>query len=227
MIDLEKGLNVLLSRQSNLLDDIKKIEDLIAKYDYENASKLAEKTLYNSEKNLVDLREVFYAININFPDVVQNYYKTSAQLLNMKIDKMALPYTVYRMTIPFLLPNRRNNWTLYKESIGMSFYYMVDNYCKKNNIIPMRECVVCFVTYYEDKHFRYVSDNNNKEEDIILNILSNHFTEDDNGLICDLFYSSRITNIKTRTEIFVTSKKDYISLSTDVLYNERYEDMLI
>lgn len=223
MIDLENGLDTLTNRQTNLLDDIKKIKEHIINDNYENASTLAEKTLYNSEKNLVDLREVFYSININFPDTIQRYYETSAQLLKMKIDKMPLPYTVYRITIPFLLPNRRSNWTLYKESIGMSFYHLVDNYCKNNNVTPMRECVVCFVTYYEKKHYRYTSDNNNKEGDILLNVLSNHFTEDDNGLICDLFYSSRKTNVKTRTEIFVSNKNDFLRLATDILYNDDYE----
>lgn len=146
MIDIYNKLRNIKDKNKKINAEINSSIDLLDNCEYEKASKSVEKVLYKIEKILIELREIYYAINYNFPEVVSAYYDNSAEILQMSITNINLPYTAYKVTIPFLLPNKRSGWALFKKSVGVSFLHMLEQYCKENNVVPIRNCSVIVVT---------------------------------------------------------------------------------
>lgn len=212
MIDINYGLDSAFAKSSSLSEQVSQAQNYLSKFNYEMASSAVEKSLYLCEQNLITLREVYRTININFPEKVKEYFNNSLQLLQMSVKKLNTDFDAYAMCLPYLLPNQRSNWTLYKETVGASFSYMIRKFCSENDVKPFVESSVIIVTYYNKDEKIYVCDNDNKEAKDIVNILSQYFIADDDGLLCDIAYRSKTTYANTHTEIYVSGRKDFIRL---------------
>lgn len=190
---------------------IKDIENRINREDYHTASNTLEKLLYKHESILLHLRRLYCSINRNFPNKIADYYRQSAQTLDMAVQKCTeYPFDVYKIKLPFLLPNKRSKWNLFKDTIGNTLYYLLENYCKDNFIEPFLKSTIVVLTYYNPTDSLYINDNDNKEESDIINLLINRFIRDDNGLVCDICNLCRETLENTRTEIYIMNQSDFL-----------------
>lgn len=212
LIDIDFGLESTLRKSKKICEYTDNAKIAMDDFNLEKASSNIEQALYLCEQNMIALREVYSTININFPNKVRTVDYKSYQMLSMSIEKLNLEFDAYKITLPFLLPNQRSNWTLFKDSVGASFRFMIKKFCEENKVSYFQKSVVIIVTYYNELNQNSVCDNDNKEAKDIVNILSQYFISDDGGLICDIVYMSRLTDNKAHTDVYVSNCENFINL---------------
>lgn len=212
---------MVAKRMAAINNDIIKLQKQVSDKDNLRIEKtLINKMLTNTEQNLIDLRELFYVFNFtSSEDNMRRYFRESAEIIGIDIEQLEMPYVCYKLTLPFLLPNQRKKWGVFKDTIGKSVYYAIDEFQKTNKITPIYNSSVSFVSYYSSLHKRYIHDNDNQEARDVLNILNNMLILDDNSLICDIHYYSKLTSSHSKTEIYITEADCYINFYKDVLLN--------
>lgn len=219
MINIKDGLLDISNRSKRICSEIKAIENEVdKKNNLLSGKKLINNILRNTEKNLIDLREMYYVLNYtSSEESMQRYFRESAEVIGISIKQLQTDYICYMLDLPFLLPNQRNKWGAFKETIGKSIYYAIDDFQKMNDIKPIHNAAISFISYYSAIHKRYIHDNDNQEARDVLNMLNDRLIVDDDSLICDIHYYSRLTKGQSRTVIFVTEAENYYDFYYDFM----------
>lgn len=220
MINIKKCIEQIRNRTNDLNEDVSVIETITDNVSESSSKikKIIEKALHNTEMNWVSLRELYYVMNYNQPqNILKDYYDSSIQVLEIGVEKLPLPYIVYKVEMPFLLPNRRKKWTAFRDTIGKSLNYALTDFQKKNDITPIENSSVSFVTYYSSIHRNYIHDNDNQDSRDVLNLLNSIFILDDDSLICDTHYFAKLSKKASRTVVYITDKNDFACFYNDIL----------
>ncbi len=196
MFELKVPEKALREQQRNL-DKLRKSDDRFR-------LELLENMLYSCERLTVYLRQ---CISMCPNTIMSNeLHGLSEQQYDITVESEGEGETrAFFITIPFLLPNRRNAATGFKRTIADSVCISVLRFCRLNNISPLRTASVTFISYYapsEERKMRH--DNDNTEISIILNALTGLLISDDSSLCCDLHLLSR-TAKKSYTKIIIRS----------------------
>ena len=184
------------------------------KREYQECIAAVNRALCQSEKPLIYLRDILFSFYSPTSAEAKEYNAEAASGLNISIEKCHEEYPMYKIVMPFFLPNQRSKWQGFTETIGSALHYLLNDYCSSNNIVPLSDCIIIFTTYINRDNNVYVSDNDNKEAKAVMNILTKNLIRDDNGLICDVMYRSRRTSEKNKTEIIVSDKRNIERLLT-------------
>lgn len=219
MIDIVQETNLILDRLNTSTENINKLNsNLNQALMSKNNISLINNTLNNTEQNLLSLRELLYFFDYNTNNKnLKQYFRKSAEVIGIDIQKLNTKYTCYKITLPFLLPNQRKKWAAFKDTIGKSLYYAITTYKENHTIDKISNAAVSFVSYYNNSHKMYIHDNDNQETRDVLNLLNNVFIEDDNSLICDLHYFSKLTQSKSASEVYVCNRSDFSLFYNDFI----------
>lgn len=221
MVNIKNCIEQIQNKTSELNKDVNTIVsfmDDISEFSSNRVKKIIEKALHKTEVNWVNLRELYYVMNYNqSQDALNEYYDKSIQVLEISVEKLPLPYIVYKVEMPFLLPNQRKKWTAFRDTIGKSLNYALTDFQKKNDIVPIENSSVSFVTYYSSIHRNYIHDNDNHDSRDVLNLLNNIFILDDDSLICDTHYFAKLSTEASRTVVYITDKNNFACFYNEVL----------
>ena len=193
----------LVQKCANILNQyIEKYEKLYNECDYEKLVTLAERNLktvsdlHLAQRNLVNtLYEAFPSLPHHADDIEFNALHISVESL----DKFHFP--VYRITLPYLLPNKRERKTTFKNAITAAAISAIKMFCKRNRVVPFEQATIIFVSSYESETLNI--DNDNKESVVIINGLIGRFIRDDRASVCNSIYYSRRIDHGAKTEIFI------------------------
>ena len=193
-----------------------KAEQMLKKYDYERLVSAAEKGMRAASDLYMAYREALITLYELFPSLSQtlDISKVDTEAVGVSVDQADdFPFPVYKITLPFLLPNKRKNANDFKTAITETVRYSVMKYAYENGICPFSSATVIFLSYYNQNPMTIV-DNDNKESSVILNALSGTLIRDDNCDGCNtLYYSCRVDKGR-RTEIYIVDSIHDLELLT-------------
>lgn len=209
MADIFDNLKETQKLMKRANSDLEKTLLNLESENFDTASDEAEEALYRLEKALIRHRTTVFEININFPQKRKNIESELASLLGIDVDVMKIPFTVYKITLPFLLSNRRSNWSQFKKSIAITFQSYLESFVRENEVEILDKAAVIFVSSYNRFTTKYCSDNDNKEEADILNVITDYLIQNDDGESCDVLNISSKTMDKTCTTVYVMSQENF------------------
>lgn len=209
MADIFDNLKETQKLMKRANSDLEKTLLNLESENFDTASDEAEEALYRLEKALIRHRTTVFEININFPQKRKKIENELASILEIDIDVMKIPFTVYKITLPFLLSNRRSNWSQFKKSIAFTFQSYLESFVRENEVEILDKAAVIFVSSYNRFTTKYCSDNDNKEEADILNVITDYLIQNDDGESCDVLNISSKTMDKTCTTVYVMSQENF------------------
>lgn len=85
MINIKDGLLDISNRSKRICSEIKAIENEVdKKNNLLSGKKLINNILRNTEKNLIDLREIYYVLNYtSSEESMQRYFRESAEVIGI------------------------------------------------------------------------------------------------------------------------------------------------
>lgn len=198
-------------------DDIKKVKKYADKcsrlcIDEEDiTARNLEAIIHTSEQQLLAARMIFALRNFHEPNNIIKCTQTSSELLGISVSEEVFNNTsVYHITLPLFLPNKRSSWELFKKTIAQSVNSCVTDFCRNNNVLPIKNSAVLFISWY-GKDKIYINDNDNKEMSIILNAISgiNGLITSDNGVECSTHCESHANSCNNHTDIYITEENRF------------------
>ena len=211
MISIDACIEYLKRRalaQENLL---RKVERYYYGFDYEQMLSAAENSLRSLSNAYAYNRELLlsmYEVLPSLPHIPIEELESNA--LGVTVESMTqFRFPVYRITLPFLLPNKRRRTEDFKNAITSGVSSVVRGFCTKHHIDPFEHASVIFVSYYSpDASFITIVDNDNKEGTVIMNGLIGSFLRDDGATVCNTYYCAKtISDSRLKTEIYVVDSR--------------------
>ena len=213
------GMEEIRNRALEQLNNAAKIERLFMKGDVDRVLSAAEKAMISSSKLYMMYREFIlslYAANPSRPRTV-DVSKVDAEAMKVSVDQVEnIDFPAYRITVPFLLPNKRKNCTSFKTAITEAVRNTAIQFCEENCIRPFESATVIFLSFY-DQNPMLVPDNDNKESAVIFNALWEVLIRDDNCAACHSAYYSRRVEKGRKTEIYVVDADHDLELLNSLL----------
>ncbi len=159
-------------------------------------------------KLIVDLYDTVPAL----PHTV-DIQRVDSSALHISVEAVkAFGFPVYKITLPFMLPNKRKtNASLFKNAITETVYDEVRVFRQENDVSPIKKATVIFLSYYSRSPI-VVADNDNKDCCNILNALCGVLLRDDNLSTCNNIYYSRRVESGAWTEIFIVDSEHDIEV---------------
>ena len=104
MIDIVQETNLILDRLNTSTENINKLNsNLNQALMSKNNISLINNTLNNTEQNLLSLRELLYFFDYNTNNNnLKQYFRKSAEVIGIDIQKLNTKYTSYKITLPIL-----------------------------------------------------------------------------------------------------------------------------
>ncbi len=118
-------------------------------------------------------------------------------------------FPVYRITLPFLLPNKRKRKAERNDIITESVRDAVSQFCRGHHIMPFAHATVIFLSHYQNGSVTI--DNDNLDSAVIINSLNGRLIRDDRPEVCNTMYYSKVSE-KAITEIFVIDSDHDVEL---------------
>ena len=207
-------LELIQKRAQEQLDYAAKAERVFHQCDYERLVSAAEKGMSSSSKLYMEYRDLIlslYAFIPSLPHTV-DVSKVDAKNIKVSVDEVKdFGFPVYRITVPFLLPNKRKSNNDFKTAITETVGDAVRRFGDENHIRPFKSATVIFLSYY-DQNPMVVADNDNKESSVILNVLPGALISDDNCAACHTSYYSRRVEHGKKTEIYIVDSSHDVEL---------------
>ena len=199
-MDIYDAMRQFKDNEHGLYDLSLKLESLFNECEYEKLMDAAERGMRLSSDLFLKYRELLLSLYDSFPDFPQNIERVDYASFRISIEQLEA-FPAYRISMPFLLPNKRRRKTLIKTALSYVVHDVIRKYCDENHIYPFRRATVIYVSYYTSKMFAV--DNDNLETGFIQNTLIGSLLSDDNGRCCDTIYYTKDVPLRPRTEIYV------------------------
>lgn len=212
MISIDACIEYLKHRalaQENLL---RKVEQFYYGFDYERMLRAAENSLRSLSDAYAYHRELLLSMYEALPSLPHiPIEELESDALGVTVEAMPqFRFPVYRITLPFLLPNKRRRNADFKNAITSGVSTVVRDFCTKNDVGPFEHASVIYVSYYSpDASFITIVDNDNKEGSVVLNGLIGSFLRDDRATVCNTYYYAKmISDVELKTEIYIVNSRD-------------------
>lgn len=187
---------------------LKSIDHYFQICDYLKLLEEGERYLRRVLKMFLLSRELICSLYEMLPSLPQtvDVHKAVCNVLNISVGTVdTFPYPVFRITLPYLLPNKRRRKTERNDAIPGTVQTAVRQYCNENGIEPFQHATVFFVSYYGSGGSSI--DNDNKESATIMNGLCGLLIRDDRPSFIDTCYVAKQTDQDAKTEIYVVNRE--------------------
>lgn len=204
MID---SIEEVRKKAKTALDNSDKLLRLYQDKDYDRVVRTAESNLKTISALFLSQREMLLLLYEFMPDIPNNVEAIENNALHISIELLKqYRFPVYKITLPYLIPNKREKKTIFKNAITDAVSNAAKRYCEENRIKPFDRATVIFVSSYERESLNV--DNDNKESSVIMNGLIGRFIRDDRASVCNTIYYAQKIESGSMTEIYITDN-DY------------------
>ena len=190
----------------------KKLNTCFQERDYICLPDAAESCLCNASKVYLLYRELLLSLCELMPSVPQtvNVYEFCRELLGISVERSKeFDFPVYRITLPFLLPNKRKRKAERNGVITESVRDAVSRFCRGHHITPFTYATIIFLSHYQNGSVTI--DNDNLDSAVIINSLNGRLIRDDRPEVCNTMYYSKVSE-KAITEIYVIDSDHDVEL---------------
>lgn len=190
-----------------------KLEESRRESDYENLLDSTEKTLQRASSVYMTIRGLLLWIYSGIPNIPRTLPKIEAAELNVSFSVMnGGAFPIYKLSMPYLLPNKRKRNAQRNDAITNAVISAVGEYIDNNKIDLIRHATVFFVS--SNKNVNYMIDNDNKEASIILNGLIGKVLLDDRPTTCNTSYYTKMVDDpkEVKTEVFIVESNHDIEV---------------
>ena len=190
----------------------KKLNTCFQERDYICLPDAAESCLRNASKVYLLYRELLLSLCELMPSASQsvNVYELCRELLGISVERSKeFDFPVYRITLPFLLPNKRKRKAERNDIITESVRDAVSRFCRGHHITPFTYATIIFLSHYQNGSVTI--DNDNLDSAVIINSLNGRLIRDDRPEVCNTMYYSKVSE-KAITEIFVVDSDHDVEL---------------
>ena len=181
-----------------------KLEQSLRESEYENLLGAAEKSLQKISSVYMMNRDLLLWIYSVMPSAPQRLPKIESEELNVSFTVMnEFSVPVCKLSMPFLLPNKRKRNLDRNNAITNAVINAVKQYTDDNRIDLIRHATVFFVS--SNMNNGYLIDNDNKEAGIILNGLNLRVLYDDRPTCCNTAYYTKLVDDpkEVKTEVYI------------------------
>lgn len=203
MIDLDECIIKLKSELTNQELSRKKIIDCYRERRYSELPDIVETSLRTASTIYLLNRELLVALYELMPSIPQpiNVHRTCCEMLSVSVERLKdFSFPVYKIGLPFLLPNKRKRNAERNGVITDSVSVAVSWFCREHHITPFAYATVIFLSHYQNGSVTV--DNDNLDSAVLINSLNGRFIRDDRPEVCNTMYYSKVSE-KAITEIFV------------------------
>lgn len=200
---IDDCINKIENEVKNTVSIIEIIKKAHEEWDFQkliNASEKGLKTISVLHLAQRDLILAIYKAVPSFPQRVEEIENDSLHISVERIDDFS--FNVYKITLPYLLPNKRERKVTFKSALTNAVKIAIKRYCEENSIETFKRATVFFVSSHEDDNLNV--DNDNKESSIITNSLIGNFIRDDRASVCNTVYYYNKIEKGAKTEIYIT-----------------------
>jgi|GEM_PF-2313119 len=214
MMDLDECLDRVQAELTDQKISKKKLDACFRENDYFSLPDKAEKCLRHASKIYLLYRELLLTLCELMPSVSRsvNVYELCRELLGISVEmSKEFDFPVYRITLPFLLPNKRKRNAERNGVITGSVRDAVSQFCRGHHITPFAYATIIFLSHYQNGSVTI--DNDNLDSAVIINSLNGRLIRDDRPEVCNTMYYSKVSE-KAITEIFVVDSDHDVELLT-------------
>lgn len=211
-MDIEECLDKVQAELTDQELSWKKLNTCFQERDYICLPDAAESCLRNASKVYLLYRELLLSLCELMPSALQsvNVYELCRELLDISVERSKeFDFPVYRITLPFLLPNKRKRKAERNDIITESVRDAVSRFCRGHHIMPFTYATVIFLSHYQRGSVTVDADN--LDSAVVMNSLNGKFIRDDRPEVCNTMYYSKVSE-KAITEIFVVDSDHDVEL---------------
>lgn len=186
-----------------------KLEESRRDCNYEKLIDLTEETLQTASSVYMATRGLLLWIYSGIPSIPRRLPQMEAECLSVSFEKLEkFSFSVFKISMPFLLPNKRKRNLERNNAITNAVISTVNEYKLKYKIPSIKHATVFFVSY--NKNVNYLIDNDNKDSSTILNGLIGLLLRDDRPTVCNTSYYTRMVDDpdEVKTEVYIVDS-DY------------------
>ena len=213
MMHIFDCIGSIKSGTQELVNLSEKLERLYFECDFEKLLSAGERSLRSVSDLYLLNRELLlslYELTPSLPRIV-DISKVECEALHISIEALReFDFPVYKISLPFLLPNKRKRDAFFRNAVTNTVAAAVMDFCSENNIWPLKHATVFFVSSYEGEN--YTIDNDNKESSVILNSLNGRLLRDDRPGVCNTVYYTRQIAEGAKTEIYIVDSDHDIAV---------------
>ncbi|BDF35839.1 hypothetical protein CE91St62_39010 [Lachnospiraceae bacterium] len=149
-----------------------------------NYEELSTDAALRAERIACQLRNLIYATGF----CKANYMNKAAKVHGIQITSEE---NILTIRLPGLLPKRKAH--VNTSFINEPLHYALKEYLEHNALPLFENCVVCFIQIYDERlPLRRIRDYDNLEFKQILDTISPFVLQDDNGLFCDSYHTTKL-----------------------------------
>lgn len=203
MIDLDECIKKLKAELTDQDLSGKKIIDCYRGRRYSELPDAVETSLRTASTIYLLNRELLIALYELMPSIPQpiNVHKACCEMLRVSVERSKdFSFPVYKISLPFLLPNKRKRNAERNRIITDSVNVAVGRFCREHHITPFVHATVILLSHYPIGGITV--DNDNLDSAAIINSLNGRFIRDDRPDVCNMIFYSKVSE-KAITEIFV------------------------
>lgn len=211
-MDIDECLDKVQAELTDQEISWKKLNTCFQERDYICLPDAAERCLCNASTVYLLYRELLLSLCELMPSASQsvNVYELCRELLGISVERSKeFDFPVYRITLPFLLPNKRKRKAERNDIITESVRDAVSRFCRGHHITPFTYATIIFLSHYQNGSVTI--DNDNLDSAVIINSLNGRLIRDDRPDVCNTMYYSRVSE-KAITEIFVVDSDHDVEL---------------
>ncbi len=211
-MDIDECLDKVQAELTDQELSWKKLNTCFQERDYICLPDAAESCLRNASKVYLLYRELLLSLCELMPSASQsvNVYELCRELLGISVERSKeFDFPVYRITLPFLLPNKRKRKAERNDIITESVRDAVSRFCRGHHITPFTYATVIFLSHYQRGSVTVDADN--LDSAVVMNSLNGKFIRDDRPEVCNTMYYSKVSE-KAITEIFVVDNDHDVEL---------------
>ena len=200
------------------LESSKLLERYCCECDYAKLISTAENSLRMCSDTFFAYRELLLLLYGAVPSIPHaDAEDIQSEAFGVSVEALARPgFSVYRISLPFLLPNKSRRCTDFKNALTVTVGDAVRRFCFENDIRPFDRASVFFVSYYSPESPSVtIVNNDNKEGSVIQNALIGCLLRDDQATVNDTYYCSKIiADGSPKTEIYIVGSEHDVEVLT-------------
>ena len=212
MMDFDECINCLNNKAQEHCLVFKNLSICYREGEYMKLLEIGESAL----RCTVDLYRLYRELMLTLYEVMPLVPK-SRKVFEFCLDSLGISverskefdFPVYRITLPFLLPNKRKRKAERNDIITESVRDAVSQFCRGHHIMPFAHATVIFLSHYQNGSVTI--DNDNLDSAVIINSLNGRLIRDDRPEVCNTMYYSKVSE-KAITEIFVIDSDHDVEL---------------